>query len=242
MKLSTIQFLGVAMLIVNTFAAPLSEEMHTRGERNAIHTRGENEMQAREDVGCLGNWSSVDNFPKCYFYSFFEDGKDFEEANNFCATAGARLFTPASLEEMQSVPETLFSPEFQNSTKASFFTSYVQFNWQQWKDPEPMVFASNAFPFEAVPDELWDAGEPGDWTPSLMEPCSFSVTGTAKDWNYDDYQWYHKLRLHDVLCDSKWNTVICETATGENMMQNRQERAGGKMMQNRSGGDEEERR
>merc|ERR1719499_2717948 len=125
------------------------------------------------------------------------------------------------------VPVKTGSPEH----SAFLPTTHVQFNWQQWKDPEPLVFASNAFPFEAVPGELWDAGEPGDWTPNLMEPCSFSLTGTAKDWNYDDYQWYHKLRLHDVLCNSKWNTVICETATGENMMQNRQERGQANLMQ-----------
>merc|ERR1711879_1098335 len=46
---STFVFLGVAMLIVNTFAAPLSEEQ--RGEENKMERRGSGVTEAMERRG-----------------------------------------------------------------------------------------------------------------------------------------------------------------------------------------------
>jgi len=222
MQFSTFVFLGVAMLIVNIYAAPLSEER--RGDE------------------CPSGWKEVNGFQKCYFYKLSDEEVHYLDANQFCqqpGVVGSRLFTPGSLDELKQV-EAAMIPDSVAGGEKLYWTGYVEFGWQS-DDPNNLVYAANAYPFELMPKELWGPNEPTDWLPS-REPCTWG-NGAGRgigDWDCVSTGWAG----HTIICEADWNVETSASKRGDaNLMQNAQERGQANLMQKRKGGgDEEERR
>jgi len=224
MNLFTFVFLGVVMLSGNTFAVPLSEER--RGDE------------------CPSGWKEVNGFQKCYFYKLSDEVPvHYLDANQFCqqpGVVGSRLFTPGSIDEMKKV-EAAMIPDSVTGYPRRYWTGYVEFGWQS-DNPDNLVYAANAYPFELMPKELWGNNEPSDFLP-IREPCTWTAaTGQGiGDWDcISTSQWSGQT----IICEVDWNVETPATKRGDaNLMQNARERGQAKLMQKRNGGgDEEERR
>jgi len=228
MQFFTCLFLGVAMLIVNTFAAPLSEEMQALEEQSYMHERGSE---------CQFPWKAVDGFQKCYKYEYSEEVIEYPDANQYCigSKPGARLFTPSSVDETKKVDAAMI-PSSVSGNARSFWTGYVQYAWQLANPKGPLLYAANAYPFEPLPKGMWAAGQPQDWEP-YQEPCTVGgaevgapglIGDTGCVWTGSS-PWF---KGHTILCEFAWTLKPVSTRRGTNMMQNAHERGQANLMQN----------
>jgi len=160
--------------------------MQTRGERNQMHARERSDMQnvERGSEQCQAPWKAVYGFHKCYTYKYSEEVVEYIDANQFCqqpGVVGSRLFTPGSLDEMKQVDKAMI-PDSVTGDPRNYFTGYVEFGWQS-DNPDNLVYAANAYPFELMPKELWSSNnEPNDWLP-VREPCTWATGQGIGDWD-----------------------------------------------------------
>ena len=136
MKFLKIQFLGVAMLIVNTFAAPLDEEERgetkemqnaqgevERREKGILMQRGQWEVERRA-ADCEKPWVAVNGIPdKCYLYLQSGSRMDYEASNALCTQwqPWSRLFTPMTGQELLSVELALIPDTVRNTISGRYF-------------------------------------------------------------------------------------------------------------------------
>ena len=194
MKFLNFQILGVAMLIVDTFAATMGEQ--ERGATNEMQkAQGEVERRA---AGCEEPWIAVNGIPgKCYLYLNSGSMMDYESSNDLCTQLQpwSRLFTPMTRQEMQSVELALIPDTVRNTISGRYFTSFVG------NASGTQQYSSNSFPFEMVNKDLWAKDEPNVGGPQ----CVLGKQPEKGD---------SRAGLCDVVCTTGYlgsgHSVICE--------------------------------
>ena len=210
MKFLNFQILGVAMLIVDTFAATMGEQ--ERGATNEMQNaqgeverrgggilmpRGQLEVERRA-ADCEEPWIAVNGIPdKCYLYLNSGSMMDYESSNDLCTQwqPWSRLFTPMTRQEMQSVELALIPDTVRNTISGRYFTSFVG------NASGTQQYSSNSFPFEMVNKDLWAKNEPNVGGPQCV---------LGKQPEKDD----SRAGLCDVVCTNGYlgsgHSVICE--------------------------------
>merc|ERR1711879_948963 len=107
-------------------------------------------------------------------------------------------------------------------------TGFVEFDWQLWKEG-PLLFAANAYPFEPMPEGMWNAGQPNDNLP-YMEPCTASAGDGIQDGGCINNDWFAG---QTIICEAAWNVETPASKRGDaNLMQNARERGQANLMHN----------
>merc|ERR1712117_547617 len=122
--------------------------------------RADNANMERRTEDCEEPWKAVSGFPdKCYLYLYSTSKMEYETSNALCTERHqwSRLFTPMSMQELDSVELALIPDTVRDTTSGRFYTSFVKFASE---DGNATQFASNSFPFEGLNETLWASGEP----------------------------------------------------------------------------------
>jgi len=164
--------------------------------------RVDNANMKRRTVDCEEPWKAVSGFPdKCYLYLYSTSTMEYETSNALCTERHqwSRLFTPMSMQELDSVELALIPDTVRDTFSGRYYTSFVKFASE---DGNGSQYASNSFPFEGLKKDLWASGEdPFD----LSQNCVL-----AKRQDSDSRQ-----GLCNVPCTANkysGNSVVCEVA------------------------------
>merc|ERR1712226_858404 len=257
MNFFTFQFLGVAMLIVNTFAAPLSEGEEERGETNQMKNGGEGEEERRktmEDIGCP---ESFDKLPlhyewhvlptyKCFYLHKDSNGsvatQTFSQAVKTCGEKNSKVFEPTNTTAVKMMQKWLQSEEQKKGGNPdaikNLWVNYVDIDMkasliQNGAGLVDSKYMGSLSTLNKIPDDLWGQGaiKYSSWN----HLDSYHCAGWAEAENgVGVYKW---------KCDGK-NAVICEAMgspaayslkkylTNANYAGGEEERRGTDMMQN----------
>merc|ERR1719461_1842061 len=178
-----------------------------RDQKNMMQNgqeRADNVNMERRTVDCEEPWKAVSGFPdKCYLYLYSTSTMEYETSNALCTERHqwSRMFTPMSMQELDSVELALIPDTVRDTYSGRFYTSFVKFASE---DGNGTQFASNSFPFEGLNKTLWAHAEPSAET----NPLQTCVLAKRKD--NDDRE-----GLCNVPCTANgWsgNSVVCEVA------------------------------
>merc|ERR1712226_1506355 len=91
--------------------------------------RVDNANMKRRTVDCEEPWKAVSGFPdKCYLYLYSTSTMEYETSNALCTERHqwSRLFTPMSMQELDSVELALIPDTVRDTFSGRYYTSFVK--------------------------------------------------------------------------------------------------------------------
>jgi len=171
-----------------------------------------------DSTKCWKNTIAVDGVPnKCFWYKYFPHGMTFSDQQAYCFPAG-RLFTPESMNEIQSVENSVIPKSYINSPKGNYFVSYVLYNFERFAGPSfgkhGYVSYNPPYIFLNSTSAMWGNGKGLGSSHTIHEPnnaqnCISHDDGCEPIVVAARYP-NGKVGLADVKINKVLNSLICE--------------------------------